>query len=68
MGYVSDEIIVQTCKFPLNGKVPEYNENGGSNTGDHYDANNKDTNLRVIEHNPGRDFIPRPNLLISNII
>jgi hypothetical protein len=68
MGYVSNEVIVQACKFPLNGKVSEYNENGGSNTGDHYDANDKDANFRVIEHNSGRDFIPFPDLFISNII
>jgi len=49
MGYIGDEIIVQTCKFPLDGKIPEDNENGDSNTDDHNYADDKNTDFRGID-------------------
>jgi len=49
MGYVGDKIIVQTGKFPLDGKIPENNENGDSDTDDHNDADDKNADFRGID-------------------
>lgn len=68
MSNVSDEIIIQTSKFALNGEVPENNENGGGNTDDHNNSNNEDADAGIIKNNLWRDLIPLSHLFKDYII